>query len=137
MRVTKSLLAFLFATGCASCDSISNTQVSIDSPTAMGMDCAVDALRENGLMIKDAEGREGSDVVVHAGASYMGLHAREDGYDIYISKVGTPNTCAELEQFAPHMRRAVKAISANCSGTTPPTTMIELPRTDCGIRVDR
>jgi len=133
MQVIRFLLIVLLAIGCAGCDPISKTQVAIDSPTAMGVDCAVRALRANGFSLK---GAEGPDVAVQAGDIFMGLHARQGGYDIYVSKVGKPNTCAEIEQFAPYMKRAVKVISTQCSGQTSPTTRVDLPREDCGIRVD-
>jgi hypothetical protein len=133
MRVFRDLSIVLLAAGCVGCDPISKTQVSIDSPTAMGMDCALRALGEGGVDTKDSEGQ---DMAVRAGETYMGLHARQDGYDIYVSKVGKPHSCVEIERFAPYMRRAVNAISAQCSGSTSPKITAMLANTGCGIRVD-
>ena len=133
MKVLRDFSILLLAAGCAGCDPISKTQVSIDSPTAMGMDCALRALGEGGLA---SQASEDQDMAVRAGEIYMGLHARRDGYDIYVSRVGKPHSCAEIEQFAPYMRRAVKTISAQCSGTTSPKIAAVLANTGCGIRVD-
>ena len=133
MRVFRNFSILLLAAGCAGCDPISKTQVSIDSPTAMGMDCALRALGEGGVDTKDSKNQ---DVPVPAGEISMGLHARQDGYDIYVSKVGQPHSCVEIERFAPYMRRAVKSISAQCSGSTPPQITTVLGNTGCKTRVD-
>ena len=133
MKVFRVFSILLLVAGCAGCDPISKTQVSIDSPTAMGMDCALRAIGEGGADTKDSEDK---DVSVQAGEIYMGLHARQDGYDLYVSKVGKPHSCLEIEQFAPYMRRAVRAISTQCSGSTSPKITAVLGNTGCGTRVD-
>lgn len=124
----------LLAGGCAGCDPVSKINVAIDSPTTKGMDCAIQALRAEGLSTSDVENTQ--DVTVQAGSIYMGLHARHGGYDIYTSRVGNPHTCTEIERFSPYMRRAVKAVSALCSGPTPPIIKVKFPAERCGVRVD-
>jgi hypothetical protein len=119
--------------GCTACERGSLTQVSINSPTAGGMDCAVRALRGNDFYVEWTEAD--ADATVQAEAASMGLRARQGGFDVYVLKLGTPNTCADIQQFAPDMRRAVEAISSQCSGATLPTHGTAIPVRDCDVRL--
>ena len=124
----------LLASTCLGCDPISETRVEIDSPTARGMSCAVEALRRAGF---DAEGfPEESHVPVQSGDIYMGLRVRRGGYELYVSKVGKPHTCGEIQKFSAHMRRASQVIVTQCSGSAPPKISVEIPAKNCSVRVD-
>ena len=136
MRVIRRFVMLALVVACAGCDPVYKSQVAIDSPTAKGIDCAVQALHAEGLSVNNSEGSSSSHLAIEAGDIYMGLHARKGGYDIYVSRVGKPDTCAEIRQFAPYMRRAVKAISTQCSGSTSPTIQVDLSDKNCEVRVD-